>query len=128
VGDGARLLSYQVEDLGAGASISARSIFAAPAEGARITKAAIVPQGAAAGVDAGNTVVVALQDQGGNTICTKTYDNVTIPPEDKVYDSLGAIHATHGVLTANEVVTLTVTQGATANMPGFVVVVEWRVP
>ena len=68
---------------------------------------------------------VAISDAAGNTIVSKTYNATTAPPAASVYDSLGTLDSTHRVLTGNEVVRIAVTQGATANMPAFLVVFEW---
>ena len=116
----------QVEDLAAGADIAARSEMTAPLSGATILKAGIVLKAASAGVDAGNATTVALKDKAGNTIVTKTYDDAPVPPAAGIYDDLGAIDATHGILTANEVVEIVITQGATADFPAFIIVVEWE--
>jgi hypothetical protein len=79
-------------------------------------------RGAPAGVDDGNTVVIAVKDDAGNTIVTKTYDAGTQPPTNDFGD-LGTI--AYASCEAEEHLTLTVTQGATANMPAFYLVIEW---
>lgn len=122
---GARVTVINVENLAAGADFSARAEFAAPAEGAEISKIGIVPQGASAGIDDANTAVLAIADGAGNAIVTRTFNTGTQPPAANVYASLGALDATNKILTANEVVTLAATQGATADLPAFLLIVEW---
>ncbi len=117
---------YRVEDLAAGADIAARPVFVAPAEGAEITKIGIVPEGASAGVDNANTAVFAVADAAANAIASKTFNTATQPPASGVYGDLGSLTAANAILTANEVVTLAVTQGATADLPALLVVIEWQ--
>jgi hypothetical protein len=106
-----------IEDLAADADIANRPVFAAPTA-MTLESAALIAQGAFAGIDAGNTMVVTLKDGAGNTIVTKTYNNVTVPTNSGVND-LGTLDATQKILTANELVTLSITNGATANPPAM---------
>ena len=106
-----------VEDLAADADIAARVIFAL-ARANTIQRIGILTDGAPAGVDDDNTVVIAIQDGATNTIVSKTYNTGTQPPTS-AYADLGALDGTHKILTAQETVTLTVTQGTNANMPPF---------
>ena len=66
----------------------------------------------------------AAQD-AGNTIVTKTYNTGTQPPSSD-YESLGALDATHKVLGANEHVTLAITNGTTADLPGLNLVIVYE--
>lgn len=115
-----------VENLAAGADIAARAVFCAPQGGAVLRKWGILPQGSKTGIDDSNTAVLALADGAGNAISSKTYNTANQPPAANVYADLGTLSDTHKVLTANEVVTLAVTQGAAADLPAFVVVIEWE--
>ena len=120
-----QVLSFAVEDLAAGADITARAILEVPAGFAyTLTGASIISNGTAAGIDAGNTCVVALTD-GTNTICTVTYDNATPFPAENASGSMGALDGTHKVMAAGEKLTLAVTNGATANPPAFRVQVTY---
>lgn len=116
----------QVEDLAAGDDIAARAEFVAPAGGCTLLKVGIIPRGSSAGIDNSNTAVVTIADAAANVIIAKTYNTATQPPAANVYASLGTLDATHKVLTANEVVTVTVTQGATADLPGLLLLIEWQ--
>ena len=117
-------LSYQVEDLAAGADIAARPIFVVPAGlMATLTGARIIPQGDDAGFDASNACVVTLTD-GTNTIVSKQYDDDPAFPDSGVADSLGDLDATYKALAAGETLCLSVTNGATANPPAFSLQIE----
>lgn len=115
-----------VEDLAAGADVAARAVFKAPSTGAVLTAAGLLMQGASAGVDDANTAVVAIADGAGNAIVSKTYNTATQPPAANAYGSLGSLDAVHQVLAADEIVTLAVTQGPTADLPAFLLVLEWH--
>jgi len=112
-----------VENLAAGADIADRPVFVHP-RAVTLVSVGILTEGAPAGVDDGNTVVLTVADDADNTIVTKTYNTGTQPPTND-YEDLGALNATHKVLQAGEHVTLTVTQGATADMPAFSVVIRY---
>lgn len=113
-----------VEDLGAGADIAARPLWVAPAA-CELVSIGILTAGAPAGVDDANTAVVAIADDAANAIVTKTYNTANQPPTAD-FASLGALDATHKVLAAGEHITLAVTNGATANLPAFEVVIVYR--
>lgn len=113
----------RVEDLAAGADIAARPVFVHP-RAVTLVSVGILTEGAPAGVDNDNTAVLALADDAANAIVTKTYNTATQPPTAD-YEDLGALDGTHKVLTAGEHVTLSVTQGATANLPAFSVILRY---
>jgi hypothetical protein len=111
-----------VEDLGAGADIAARAIHGFDADG-WIVSARIVNQATTAtGIDAGNACVVALAVTAG-AVASKTYTNVVIFPAANTQDSLGTITNHH--VPKGDVMTLAVTQGATANAGPFLVEVDY---
>lgn len=113
-------ITVPIEDLAAGADIAARAVFAVPAGmTATLVKASLIMQGAAAGVDAGNTCVVVLSD-GTNTIVTKTYNDAAPMPAENAEGDLGALDAEHKVLAAGERLHFAVTNGATADTPKMV--------
>lgn len=118
------IIKYQVEDLAAGADIAARSIFVIPA-GYRftVTAAKVLSQGAPAGIDDSNTCVVAVAN-GSNNIVSKTYNTGTAFPANGVADSLGALSATYKELAAGAVLKFSVTNGTTADPPGFMLQIE----
>lgn len=119
-----RIERISVEDLGAGVDISSRPVFVSPSLAITLSAVGILTQGAPAGVDDSNTVVIAIKDDGGNTIVSKTYNTANQPPSSD-YADLGALSASYSPLLAAEHVTLSVTQGATANMPAFDLILEY---
>ena len=114
------VMQYQVEDLAAGADITARPILSR-AYDFTFSKASILLEGASAGIDDANTCVITLANQAAQTIVTKTYNTATQPTASD-YNDLGALSITS--IVAGDIITLTVTQGATANMPAFSVILE----
>jgi hypothetical protein len=122
------ILSYQVEDLAADADIVDRVIFEAPT-GIDVTlvSANIIPQGNAEGIDGSNKCVVKLSD-GTNTIVEATYGDVSSPfPAAASAASLGTLDTTYKALAAGEKLYLSVTNGATADPPGFMLQVVYTV-
>ena len=113
-----------VEDLAAEVDITNRPIFVSPT-GLEFVTIGILTLGAPAGVNDANTSVITLKDDAGNTIVAKTYNTGTQPPSSD-YADLGALSATHKVLTAGEHVTLSVANGATADLPAFLIILEYK--
>ena len=110
-----------VVNLAAGADIADLPVFAA-AQGMVITSAYLLTKGTPAGIDDSNTVVLTVKDDGGNTLLTKTYDTGTQPPTNDAEDLTSLLDSDYTTLSAGDHLTLSVTQGATANMPAFSVV------
>jgi len=113
-----------VADLAAGADIATVNSFISMLA-SEIEEIGIMTKGTPAGIDDSNTAVIAVADLAANVIVSKTYDTANQPP-DEAYESLGALDATHKVLTAGEIVTLAVTQGAAANLPAFDVIIKYK--
>lgn len=117
-----KTVTHAVENLGAGADIAARAIHSFEKE-AWIVSARVVNQASAvAGIDAGNTCVVALAITAG-AVASKTYNNTTVFPAANTQDSLGAITNHHAAPA--DVLTLAVTNGATADPGPFLVEVNY---
>ena len=116
-----QLYFFPVEDLAAGGDIAARVLATVPT-GYELTilDAKIIPNGDDAGIDASNTCVVALAN-GSNTIVTKTYNGTVTFPDSNAAGSLGTLSATYQKIAAGGTLKLSVTNGATANTPPFVV-------
>jgi predicted RecA/RadA family phage recombinase len=112
-----------VEDLAAGENISSRPVFVHPS-GTTLAEVGILTHGSPAGIDNVNTAMIKLSDDSDNTIVSKTYNIGTQPP-DGGYESLGEPDATHKVLSAAEHAVLTVTQGTTADLPAFSLVLRY---
>lgn len=113
--------TYTLADGAAGADLAAAVIFA-PSEAVLVTDVLIMPDGSSAGVDDANTSVWTVAN-GATTMVTKTYNTATQPPADSVQASLGAVTA--NVVQGGGRVELTVTNGATANLPAVIVTVEY---
>jgi len=110
-----------VEDLAAGADITNRPIFANP-EAVTINSIGILTQGAPAGVDDSNTIVILIEDDASNALVTKIYDADPQPPTSD-YGDLGTL--SNNSLSAGEHLMLSVTQGMIANLPAFTLIIEW---
>lgn len=120
-----RQFTATVADLGAGADQAATQFWAAPSTGATLTAIYVVMLGSNTGVDNSNTAVIAITDNAGNSIVSKTYNTSAQPPAAGAATSLGSLDATHKVLTGGEGVKIAVTQGATADLPNFLVQLEY---
>jgi len=111
-----------VEDLGAGADIAARAVHSFDQQ-AWIVAARVCNQATVAtGIDASNTLVIALAVTAG-AVAGKTYNNTVTFPGANAQDSLGTI--TNPNCPKGDVMTLAVTQGATANAGPFLVEVDF---
>lgn len=116
------ILQIPVEDLGAGEDIAQRFVFEAPAGfDVTLVSANILSQGTPAGIDDSNTCVVLLEDGSSNDIVVSTYNTGKLFPSAGVSASLGTLNATYKVLSAGEKLLLSVTNGASANPPRFVI-------
>jgi hypothetical protein len=108
---------YQVADLAAGADIAATGIFVVPAGKKLILQSVnIVAQGSTVGVDASNTCLVVVKD-GSTVVATKEFSNTVAFPDAGAAAAITM--SAEAVFTAGDVVTYAVTNGATANPPGF---------
>lgn len=121
-----QVVLYPLGAFAAGADQAATAIWQAPAAGAELVSAYITFLAAPAGVDDANTAVIQLTDGAGNNIVTATYNTASQPPAADTPTSLGELDATHKILTAREIVKLVVTQGATADIAGGYIQLEWK--
>jgi hypothetical protein len=112
-----QIVILPIADLAAGVDISAIPLFVHPRANT-LQSIGILTHGAPAGVDDANTAVILVADDAAHAIVTKTYNAGAQPPTSD-YADLGALDGTHKILTAGEHLLLSVTQGATANMPAF---------
>ena len=119
------VLNYQVENLAANADITDRPIFEVPAGmAATLTSAVIISQGTAEGIDGGNKCTIKLTD-GTNTIVEYDIDGDPAFPADGASASLGELSATHKVLAAGDKLELSVTNGANADPPAFMLQITY---
>jgi hypothetical protein len=126
-----KVVVYQVEnlaanaDIGDGAAANARSLFAAPAA-VTLTKISVVGQAAPAGVDDSNTAVLTVHHNAAATaIVTKTYNTGTVFPAANTKTSLGTLDTTEKILAADDTVRLSVVNGTNADLPAFLVLIEY---
>lgn len=118
VESGKHIIDVSIEDLAAGADIADRPVFVVPVGYTfELTEAQIIMQGSTAGVDNSNTSVVAIE-VGATGIASKTYNTGTQPPASGAAGSLGTI--ANATRAAGDVITFSVTNGATADLPAFV--------
>ncbi len=117
-----KTVSHAVENLAAGADIAARAIHAFDQD-AWIASARVINQAsAAAGIDGSNTCVVLLAT-GAGTVATETFDGTTTFPAANTAQDLGALSNTH--VAAGDVLTMSVTNGPTADPGPFVVEIDY---
>ncbi len=120
-GVASQFIVYQVIDLAADADITSTGLFVCPAGFTfTISSIDIISQGIAAGIDDSNTCVISVLN-GTNAIVTKIYNTGTTFPADGTSDNLGALDETHKVITAGQIIKYTITNGATADSPAFII-------
>lgn len=111
---------YTAADLDAGADITDAIIGIVPAGyDATVADAQVISTGAAAGIDAENTSVVLLE-VGSTKIAKVTFDAENAFPAAGVAEAITLIPEA-AELEAGSVLLLTVTNGATVNLPVFMV-------
>lgn len=120
-----KTFAYKVEDLTAGSDISARPIWEDPTNSIYIESIGILTEGSPAGVDDSNTAVISVLN-GSNAIVTATYNTASQPPSSD-YASLGTLSATYRSVSPATLIKLTVTNGTTANLPAFQVLIRYRI-
>lgn len=120
-GVASQFIVYQVIDLAADADITSTGLFVCPTGFTfTISSIDIISQGTAAGIDDSNTCVISVLN-GTNAIVTKIYNTGTTFPADGTSDNLGALDETHKVITAGQIIKYTITNGATADSPAFII-------
>ena len=117
-----KTVTHAVEDLSAGADIAARAIHVFEKEGWIVSARVVNQATAAAGIDNSNTCVVAVS-AGGSAVASKTFDATTTFPTANAASDMGAISNAH--VAAGGVMTLAVTNGATADPGPFLVEVDY---
>lgn len=117
-----KTLTHAVEDLAAGADIAARAIHTFGHEAWIIGARAVNQASAAAGIDDGNTCVVALAIDAG-AVASETFDSTTAFPAANTAHDLGTLTNAHAA--TGDVLTLAVTNGTTANPGPFLIEVDY---
>lgn len=108
----------EVENLLVGQDITLRPAWVA-VDDITVNAVFLLSKGAPAGIDNSNTVVLTLKDDSGNTLLAKTYNAGAQPPTNDAEDLSSLLNSSYTELSAGDHLTLTVTQGTTANMPAF---------
>lgn len=112
------IFSYKIENLAAGADLTARAFFVAPAALTILDSVKLIPEAASTGVDGSNTLVVTLRNitEGVDiATITRTADLVANTPLALTLTSANAD------IAAGDVLGIVVTQGATADAGTFMV-------
>jgi len=71
-------------------------------------------------------LVVAVYKSGGGTVATKTYNDVTTLPAAGVFDSLGALDATHKVLAAGDTLGYSCAAANLCDLAGFAFHIDFQ--
>ena len=108
----------KVVDLAPGASVADLPVFVAVGD-QTVFACRLLTQGTPSGIDDDNTAVLTLI-VNGNVLLTKTYDAGTQPPTKDQEDLTSLLNETYTELDDGDVVKLSLAQGATANMPAFI--------
>lgn len=117
-----KTVTHVVGDLAAGADVAARAVHHFSQEG-WIARARVVNQAtAAAGINGSNTCVITLALSAG-AVASLTFDSVVTFPAPNEYRDLGVV--SNAQAAAGDVLTLAVTNGATANPGPFLVEVDY---
>lgn len=117
-----KTITHAVENLSAGSDIAARSIHSFDADGWIVAVRVVNQATAAAGIDGSNTCVVTV-GTGAGTVATQTFDGSPAFPAANTAADLGTISNAHAA--AGSVITLAVTNGATADPGPFLVEIDY---
>ncbi len=117
-----KTVQHAVEDLAAGADIAARAVHAFQHDGFIVAARVVNQATAAVGIDNSNTCSVTLAIDAG-TVVTETFDATTTFPVANASKDIGLVGNTHAA--AGNILTLTVTNGATSDPGPFVVEVDY---
>ncbi len=117
-----KTIIHAVEDLGAGADIAARAVHHFDNAGWLVSARVVNQATAAAGIDNANTCVVTLTTDAGAVVST-TFNATTVFPTANTKFDMGALSNTQ--VRGGYIMTLAVTNGATANPGPFLVEVDY---
>ena len=117
-----KTVTHAVENLAAGADIAARAIHSFKDDGWIVAARVVNQATSASGIDNSNTCVVAVATTAG-AVASVTYNATNTFPAANTADDMGSITNPHAA--AGEVMTLAVTNGATADPGPFIVEVDY---
>lgn len=107
-----------IENLAAGSDITSRACYVCTVPNGEVISAVqFVTKGTPAGVDDSNTVVLVIQDADDNIVLTKTWNAANQPPDATSEELTSCLNANYTTLAKGDVLYLSLTCGATANMP-----------
>lgn len=116
-----QVVSYDIEDLAAGADIAARAFYIAPRASTVIDSVKCVYEAASSAVDGSNTTVIKLRNiTEGADVATVT---LTATTSANAAESLTLVSAAADI-AANDVLGVVVTNGATADTPKMILQFE----
>lgn len=109
-----KTFDYPIADAGAGGDISETAIWRAPQAITLIDIGILNGSDASISVKDGQTSVWTIKNSANTTIVAETFDSTTAFPGANTYQSLGALGTT--AISADDTLTLTLTNGAQANL------------
>lgn len=112
--------TLEIPNLAAGSDLTSHTFYAS-FYAWTMTRIGILTHGSPTGIDDSNTVVITVVNELAQTLITKTYNLATQPPSSAFAD-LGTLAVT--AFNASGYLKITVTQGTTADMPAFAIVLE----
>lgn len=115
-------LTHAVENLAAGADVTARAIHSFDSDGWLVSARILNQATAAAGINDANTCVIALATDAG-TVVTTTFNTGTPFPAVNTEQDMGALANTH--VEPGYVLTAAVTSGAAADPGPFLIQVDY---
>lgn len=113
---------HAVEDLSAGADISARAIHSFDTDGWIVSARVVNQATAASGIDDSNTCVITLATSAG-AVVTEVFDSTTPFPAVNTAQDLGSINNAH--VGTGDVLRLSIINGASADPGPFLVAVDY---
>ena len=117
-----KTVTHTVEELSAGSDVAARAVHAFDTDGWLVSARVVNQATAASGIDNSNTCVVALSTDAG-AVVSKTFNSTVTFPSANSEADMGALSNTHA--EPGYVMTLAVTNGATADPGPFLVEVDY---
>lgn len=113
---GIGIFNYKVENLAAGADLTARAFFKAPVALTILDSVNVIPEAASTGIDGSNTLVLTLRNITESVDIATTTRTIDLAANAPVSLTLAAANAD---ITSGDVLGLVVTQGAAADAGTF---------
>ena len=113
-------LEAKIPNLAPGSDISGLPIYGSGYDRS-FSKIGILTKGVPSNINDSNTVVLTIKNGAAQTVLTKTYNTSNQPPTND-FEDLGTILISD--ISANDKLTIDITQGTAANMPAFSIILE----